>query len=132
MNNNYDNTDMKTVNNEGFVTSAFWDKSIHLQTVDENGNSIDCYDKVVDDLKTRENKAIEHFKKEERKNSLINYMYNSQRRMLIVNILITFITFFMYIVLVGFGKLDIIYKVDKMIADNLYAPIYKKMCQIDA
>ena len=132
MSNNYENQEMKTVNNEGFVTSSFWDKSIHLMTVDGEGNEVDCYDKVVDDLKDKEDNVIQYYKKEERKNKWINFIYNLHRKMLIINIGLTFFTFFMYIIFVICGKIDIIYSAEAFIADNLYAPLYKKLSQIVA
>ena len=130
MNNKYDTTDMRTVNQEGFVTPTFWDRSIRLMTIDENGMAVDCYDRVVDDLKNKETNVFSHFHKEERKNKLINFVYNMQKRLLITNVICTVVTFIMYMVFVVCGHSDIIYKTDAMLAAKLYSPIYTKICNV--
>ena len=89
MNSNYDVKDMRTVNEQGFVTPTFWDRSIRLMTIDENGMAVDCYDRVVDDLKDKESNVVTHFQKEERKNKIINFIYNMQKRVLITNVIFT-------------------------------------------
>ena len=94
MGKNFNNQEMKKVNNDGFIATSYWDKSIRLVTVDGDGNEVDCYDKVVDELKCKEDNITLYYKKEERKNKWINFRYNLQRRMLISNIVITILTFF--------------------------------------
>ncbi|MBE5935259.1 MAG: hypothetical protein E7262_05645 [Lachnospiraceae bacterium] len=128
----YNNTEMKTVNNEGFITSAFWDKSIHLMTIDEEGNSVDCYDKVVDDLKNREDKVVFHYKKEERKNKFINFVYDGQKKGLITSLVLTGITFVNYLVFVVYGSIDTLYKADAFVASKLHDAIYEKLCKLVA
>ena len=127
MNNNENNYNVKE---EGFVTETYWQKSIHLMTIDGEGNAVDCYDRVVDEIKDKESNVITYYKKEERKNKIINFIYNLQKKMLITNIALLVFTFFMYIVFVIFEKIDIIYSARDFIKEHTYAPLYKKICHV--
>ena len=128
MNNNENS--MYNVKEDGFVTESYWQKSIHLMTIDDEGNAVDCYDKVVDELKDKESNVVSYYKKEERKNKLINFIYNLQKKMLITSISLLVFTFLMYIVFVILGKIDIIYSARDFIKEHTYAPLYKKICHV--
>lgn len=87
--------------------AAYLDQSIRLVTIDENGLEVDCYDRVVSDLRDKEEKILEILKKERRKNRLIHFAYNVQPKMFVANILLTICALIMYIICVVYGRTDI-------------------------
>lgn len=126
MGSNYE--DMSSVDNEGVVPAAYWDKSIRLVTIDENGMEIDCYDRVVEDLRDKEKKILESFKKEQRKNRLIHFAYNVQPKMFVANIVLTVCALIIYIICVVYGRTDISRSSDTFIGFVLQYNI-KNVCK---
>lgn len=124
---NSDNGRIYTTKGEGFVTSSFWDKSLHLRTVDENGIDKDCYDDVVEDLTSKEEIVERYYKKEKKKNTWINFRYSLQLKWLVLNIAITFLSVFMYIGLVVYHRTDLIYGALGFFEKKLKPTLYLKI-----
>ena len=124
---NSDNKRIYTTKGEGFVTSSFWDKSLHLRTVDENGVDKDCYDDVVEDLTSKEEIVERYYKKEKKKNTWINFRYSLQLKWLVLNIALTFINVIMYVGLVVYRRTDLVYGamgfLEKKLKPSLYAKV---------
>lgn len=116
-----------TTKGEGFVTSSFWNKSLHLRTVDENGLDKDCYDDVVDDLTSKEDIVGRYYKKEKRENTWINFRYSLQLKWLVLNIVLTFLSVFLYVVLVGYHRTDLIYGTIGFLEKKLKPALFAKV-----
>ena len=110
---NNDKKRVYDVSEEGFISTGYWDKKLKYKTLDENGLEVDCYSSVVDEIDRRANEVNMYYKKEKRKNFWINSAYRLQLWFLLLNIITTFASVIMYVIVVINRQTHIVYNMPK-------------------
>ena len=95
---------------DGFISTSYWDQSVQFKTLDENGLKVDCYSRVVGEIQEKKNEVNKYYKREKFKNFFVNLVYKFQLHFLILNIVVTILTFSLYIFLVGYDKIQLLSK----------------------
>ena len=89
---------------EGFISTSYWDQSIQYKTLDENGEKVDCYSRVVGEIQEKKDEVNKYYKHERFKNFFVNLAYKSQLHFLVLNISLTVLTVLSYVFLIGYNK----------------------------
>lgn len=114
---------------EGFISTAYWDKSMQFKTVDENGLEVDCYSRVVGEIQEKKNEVNKYYKREKFKNFFVNLVYKFQLHFLLLNIVVTFLTFSLYIFLVGYDKIQLLNQFWCFLGDKLKPSMFAKISE---
>lgn len=118
------------VSEDGFISTSYWDKTVHYKTLDENGVEVDCYSKVVDEIDRKTNEVSMYYKKEKRKNFLINMAFKSQLVFLLLNVIVTFMSVIIYHIVIINGYTRLGYNVQDFFQKKLGEGVYTSLCGI--
>lgn len=114
---------------DGFISTSYWDQSVQFKTLDENGLKVDCYSRVVGEIQEKKNEVNKYYKREKFKNFFVNLAYKFQLHFLLLNIVVTFLTFSLYIFLVGYDKIQLLNQFWCFLGDKLKPSMFAKISE---
>ena len=114
---------------EGFISTSYWDQSVQFKTLDENGLKVDCYSRVVGEIQEKKNEVNKYYKREKLKNFFVNLAYKFQLHFLLLNIVVTFLTFSLYIFLVGYDKIQLLNQFLCFLSNKLKPSMFAKVSE---
>ena len=114
---------------DGFISTSYWDQSVQFKTLDENGLKVDCYSRVVGEIQEKKNEVNKYYKREKLKNFFVNLAYKFQLHFLLLNIVVTFLTFSLYIFLVGYDKIQLLNQFWCFLGNKLKPSMFAKVSE---
>lgn len=124
---NKENGNVYKVNEKGFISEGYWDRTINYMAIDENGEKVDCYSSVVGDINERHNRVNRYYKREKFKNFLLNFTFKFQLGFLIFSLVTTFITLIIYICNLVSNNDAVIVEVMEFLERKLKPAIFAKV-----